>query len=459
MGREIRFRGKEPRTMSLPRSETVSVEVSFRSRVKDFTNAGVTLLTGATAKRGFVTLADQAVCSATNFLTGVIIGRGTSKEEFGLYMLGFTIVLFLMSFQDALITSPYTVHSPKKEGLRLARFSGSTLIHQLSLSVFACVCLMVAVPILAAGIGPAGLGRVAGVLAMAITALLLKDYARRICFAKFWGVPALAVDTTVAILQIGGLLLLASRGVLSANSAYSVMGVVCAAASVGWLFWARRSFSFSFTDVLADLGANWAFGKWLLAAILASTASAQFYPWFLAGFDGLAATANLSVCLGVLYLANPFVMGMENSLSPKIMHAFAHGGLPEMRRVVSKATWLFAVIMGLFCSTMMVFGGMLLPLIYGQKYQGHGLVVGILASGQFVSSMTFPINNGLLAMNRPDAGFKGYLFSVAITFTLGLWLVKTHGYLGAAIGLVAGNITASLYRWVIYQRTTHARME
>ena len=44
--------------------------------------------------KGAATVADQAVASATNFVTSVIIGRACSKDELGFYMLGFTIMLF-----------------------------------------------------------------------------------------------------------------------------------------------------------------------------------------------------------------------------------------------------------------------------------------------------------------------------------------------------------------------------
>ena len=39
-----------------------------------------------TLHQGIVSLADQAVASATNFLTVVIIARACSKEELGLYL-------------------------------------------------------------------------------------------------------------------------------------------------------------------------------------------------------------------------------------------------------------------------------------------------------------------------------------------------------------------------------------
>ena len=58
-------------------------------------------------------LADQGVSSATNFLTGVIIARACSKEELGLYMLGFSLVLFVTDLQTSLISTPYMVYAPR----------------------------------------------------------------------------------------------------------------------------------------------------------------------------------------------------------------------------------------------------------------------------------------------------------------------------------------------------------
>src|ERR1035441_3279976 len=45
---------------------------------------GLVLYPETVLHQGIVSLADQAVASATNFVTGVIIARACSKEEFGL---------------------------------------------------------------------------------------------------------------------------------------------------------------------------------------------------------------------------------------------------------------------------------------------------------------------------------------------------------------------------------------
>lgn len=122
---------------------TGKITVMKRNRIDGWIRTGISLLSRPTTRKGVVTLADQAVASATNFLTGVIIGRACTKEQFGLYMLGFSIVLFVMSLQNSLISTPYMVYSPRLKGNEHIRYTGSTLIHQLGLSGLIIIILVI----------------------------------------------------------------------------------------------------------------------------------------------------------------------------------------------------------------------------------------------------------------------------------------------------------------------------
>ena len=74
------------------------------------------------AARGTITIIDQAVASATNFATSVIIGRACSKDELGFYMLGVYDHAVCDGMQQALILSPYIVFSARRPG---SRFGGT----------------------------------------------------------------------------------------------------------------------------------------------------------------------------------------------------------------------------------------------------------------------------------------------------------------------------------------------
>jgi O-antigen/teichoic acid export membrane protein len=406
----------------------------------------------AIKSKGIITLVDQCVSSAANFLTGVIIGRICTKEEFGLYMLGFTVMVFLMNLQRSFILGAYSVYSPRLEGTEQTLYTGSTLIHQIAFSCLSTIFMVLGAGAVFLGYGPEGLEPIIWTLVWVAAFILLREYARQVSFAHLDMRSALMLDSSVAIIQVGGLLLLAYLGILSPVWAFWVIGLACAVPALSWLILRRRGFTFQRTRAVSDFKGNWSFSKWLVADRLVYLSANQLYPFILVYFYGTAATGVLAACSGVVYLANPLIIGIGNFLGPKNAHAFARGGKNEVRRVVVKDTLLFSIAMVPFSIVMLVFGGKILGFMYGAKYADNGLVVGILAVSQCILALTIPTMSGLMAIERPDAGFTGSLLAFCMMLMLGLWLVKLFGPTGVGLGLLAGNLVISTYRWIIFNR-------
>lgn len=403
-------------------------------------------LMGESARKGMVTLADQAVTSATNFLTGVIIGRTLLKEDFGLYMLGFTIVLFSMSIQTSLILAPYTVYSPRLQGLEHRRYTGSALIHQLFLSALAMICLVVGGVLTSLGIGPQGLGSVVWVLAAVMLFILLKDYLRQTFFAQLRLYAAFWLDLSVALMQLGCLLLLVRVGWLTAGHVFWVVGAACAMPTVGYLLIRRHSFQLSLSQAWLSFKQTWPFIKWSVASAITAWLLSQIYPWFLAGFHDNAAVGVLAACWGLVFITNPVLRGLTNLLNPMAAHAFAQGGPKKMNRLIFLFTFLLFLFMVAFCLIIFFKGDWLLLLFYGPKYAGNGHLVFLLAIGYLFTNITIPLCCGLMAAEMPDLVFKSYLVGVISTFLLGIPLVRAHGIIGVAISLIANAVTVALFR-------------
>lgn len=398
------------------------------------------------------TLGDQAVASVTNFATTVIIGRMCMKEELGLYMLGFSILLFATTLQSAIILIPYSVYYPRSKEAERVVYTGSTFAQQLLLSALTVLCLIVATAYVSYASNTKGLASVMLALTVAITFILFREYVRQISFAQLKVKATFFLDTIIAIAQIGGLLVFAYQGRLSASLAYLVSGTACCMAAGGWLITFRRKFKLQPAKITLHIRQHLSFGKWLLAGSIVYILSMQIYPWLLTGFHGTGATGILAACMGTIFLANPFMIGMGNYLGPKISHDFADGGIEKLKNTVIRSTILFAVVMGLFSILMLIFGGQIIAMVYGKQYSGTGAIVGVLALSQLASALTFPLNYGLLAMGRPDVGFKSYLIALLAMLAVGVWLVKAFGPFGASCGLLAGNSVASLFRWMSFRR-------
>ena len=326
---------------------------------------------GTAANQSFLSLADQAAASITNFLTGVIIARASSKEEFGLYMLGFTLILLVTDLQTSLIATPYMVYAPRLKGESARSYAGSALIHQVVFSLFIMMALTVAAFASRFGLGPHGLAPVLWALAAVVAFIMLREFTRRIYFARLKLRSVFALDTCIGITQLSGLLLLAHFRLLSAATAYWLIGTACALGVAYWLWLDRRFFHVRLGQALQDLKQNWSFGKWVFASGLLATASTNLYPWLIAFFHGTAAAGIFAACLGVVSASNPILLGIQNLLGPKIAHAYAAEGAHALRRLVLKMTAILALPMCLLTAALMVWGDSLI---------GHLMAIAILAT-------------------------------------------------------------------------------
>ena len=409
-------------------------------------------LSWETVRTGAATIVDQAIVSGTSFCLSVIIARREPKEELGLYVLGLSIVLFIIGIENSLVTVPYVFRSPRLGGKTNARYAGSTLIHVCGLSLIAIISLVGAAAIARHRGGIPGLGNILWALASVIAFILLREYARRVSFA--WQAPgkALVIDLLAAVIQVGGLLLLFRMDLLSAAAAFGVTGVAFCLAALWWLRSNRRNFEVRYGSVISDLELNWSFGKWIAAGSVVYTARSNLYPWFLATLHGTGATATFAACVGVILFANPFFIAMGNVIGPKAAHNLADGGIVSLRRAVRKTTLLVSVFMAGFTICICVVGARLITLVYGDQYAGGGPIVYVLVVSLLATSISLGVDAALYAMDRPESIFYANCFGMGVTVLFGFWMAKYYGPLGAAWGLLAAAIVTSTSKYISYSR-------
>ncbi|GMW01033.1 MAG: hypothetical protein AMXMBFR84_21700 [Candidatus Hydrogenedentota bacterium] len=408
-------------------------------------------------RRGGLTIIDQMVASGTTFLTGVLIGRICSKEEFGFYMLGFSLFTFLMTLQSALVSTPYTIYLPRTAEPERARFTGSSLIMQLSMSGIAGLVIVLA-GLLLSWVGyEAALSTMLFGLGVSISVLLLRDFVRQICFARLAVGHALCFDLAVACGQIAALAVLGHYNRLSPATAFLALGGVCGVSALGWYCAARTQIQMGLRNAVSDFGRSWQAGKWLFASGLIWSVSMNLYPWLVAGFHGAASAGTWAAALGVVTIINPFMLGIQNFLGPYIMHAFAEGGVERLVQVVQRAAAAYSGSLFLFSAFMFLFGDLVVTGIYGPKYTGNGALVALLSLNLAVNALGFSFSRGLFAMERAAIDFKVNIVALAAMLLCGIWLARAYGPTGAALGQLATNCAASVVRIAAFHQT-HRRL-
>lgn len=405
---------------------------------------------GQQGHRPAVAVVDQLVASTTTFLTGVIVGRGCTQEEFGLFMLGFSIVLVAIDVQTSLISSPYMVFRPRLHGRDERVYLGSTLIHGITLSLAISLLLGVATAVLLLSGGHVPLATATGVLALVISFILFREFARRICFANMQFTSALIIDGGGMAVQLGAMLVLAQHDLLSAAWTFVAIGFAGGITGIQWIVRARREIELRLEEVAGHFKQSWMFGRWITASGVLGTLSSNAYPWILATIQGTAAAGDWAACFGIASIASPALVGAQNFVGPKLSHSFAHGGVTRLRRVVMLLSGSVVLVTLVLTIGFMFFGGKVVALVYGSDYAGNGPVVMLLAVNVGMLAFRFLFSRALFVMEHSRTDFVMNAAGAPILVILGMCLTIFYGIVGAAAGLAAGNFLVAMMKFIAF---------
>ena len=396
------------------------------------------------AHRGVLTLLDQVFVSLTNFSTGILIGRYCSKGELGLYMLGYSIILFAIAFQQMLLSSPYILIWPRLRSEEAARYTNYSYIQQFALGGAVSVCSLVAA--LAFHLGKSKLAPVMMALALAAPLLLFKEMFRRVCFAQLKVRSAVIVDFALGVLQVALLVMLERRHELSASTGLLAVAASCMLLLCGWFLRYRGDLIFSASEMRGALIQNWHLGRWIFGSQILWALSLYSYPWLVSGMHGVDAAGVWAACFGINALGNPLLLGLQNYIEPKISHAFAVGGITQMRNLAWKATGVLGGSMLLFSMAMFVAGNRVAILLYGPKYEGNGLTIFLITLSFAAGAAGFAFSCGFFAADRGSLDVRiSWVFPLSAC-VCGLPLIRLYGPVGAATSLLIGYTIASSLR-------------
>jgi len=409
-------------------------------------------------RQGTISLVDQAISSGLSFLTTVLIGRFCGPGELGTYALGFSLVLMAYIVLNAVVAVPYAVYGNRLHGTPRAEFAGAVLVHNGLLSAAAALALLGGIVVISSGLGPPSLVPVLSVLVVTIPFILLREFARRFCFAHLRAGTALVLDLSVAVLQTGGLLLLVATGRLSAVTANILIGLVSAAAGLVWLTLVRRDFVVRWGQIVPVVRQSWTFGGWVFASgFVSEAASNMLILWLLALIVDERAAGVFAATATIVRLCNPLVIGVGQLLTPWVARAYHDAGVRGAQRVVRKASLFLALEMGLFCVVLFFAGGLIMEVLYGSKYAGYEYLTIIMALSTTAAAVGMGPGAGLWTLERPDVTFKahvlGFIAMCAVALSLP-WSV-----LGAVCSLLAGQVTTCTTQWISFSHLARRKRE
>ncbi|MFI6644906.1 hypothetical protein [Streptomyces sp. NPDC050504] len=398
---------------------------------------------GRTAKRAMAGrlswgLADQAVCSMTNFAVGIYVARSLGLTAFGVFSLAWVTYGVVLSISRGLATDPLVVRfsgvSDASWRGAAARSSGTAL--GVGATVGA-VCLVIGLS-LGGRVGPAF-----AALGVVLPGLLLQDAWRYSFFAAGTGRKACVNDLLGAVALVPALLLAASVG--SVQAFVLAWGAAAAVAAGYGCFQSgirpRPDKARAWLREQRDLGY-----RYLVENVGVSGAS-QLRAYGLGAIVGVSA---VGVVRGAELLLGPFLA---------LLMGLSLVTVPEAARVLRQAPHRLAkfclMLSGGLAAAALLWGVALLlvpdgagELVLGDVWGSASelivpAVLGVAGSGLGIGAAA-----GLRALAAARRSLRAQLFASACYVGGGLGGAAAGGAVGSAWGVAAATLASSAVWWL-----------
>lgn len=395
--------------------------------------------------RGAVlTLADQLVSSASNFIVGVLIARAGGADALGAFGIAFLLWLVVLGINRALVTEPMIVGGSMDSSNAELR---EGLLASLMLGVGGAGLLAVAGIIM----GLAGLNPVAALaLAPWIPSLLVQDYCRSMAFRLQRPSRALVSDVVFAVVQGTATLGLFMLHVGSVSAFLASWGIGASAGALVGL--GQAHIRVTGRGGIAHLRALWPRSRWFLAEFGTAFPSSQGYLLLLpvllgtAEFGMFRAGASLIGPVVVIFLAG------GNAGLPECVRRLRQDGMPGLAAYTPWLTAAVVALTALYCGIVAFLAVPLLRLTYGENFTGAAIITQLVAAYYIIVAIGFGFGVALKAAGQMRQLWAMRAVSAVVSITGLIVLANLFGLTGAGLAAVAPGAVHTVGVTVAYRR-------
>jgi len=385
-------------------------------------------------------LADQAMVSGVNFLTGILLARFLGLEEFGRFTLVWIAVLFVNSIQYAMINSPMMSIGPKQPEAEAPAYFGAVVVQQICFSGVMFVLLFAGVRLSSVVFPEWGVEGLALPLAVAALAFQFQDFLRRYFFTRERPAAAFANDTIRYLGQIAVLVwLLPTYGdtMDSAKVLWVIAITAGSAAACGAFF--VESIEVNAATVRTTATRHWNFSKWLTASALLYWTSGNLFIIAAAALLGTTAVGALKAAQNIMGITHILFQGLENIVPVRTASHLKYGGRKVMFAYLRRVTILGGLATIVVAAVAAAAPAMWLGLIYGKEYQGYGFLLQWYAVAYVLIYLSLPLRSALRALETTQPIFSAYVLMTLFSVFAAYPLVSSLNLTGVMLGLIGVN--------------------
>ena len=386
--------------------------------------------------RGTLAVADQALISGSNFVMGILMGRWLPPESYGAYALGFSIFLFLASFQNALILEPMSVFGPTTYSKNLSGYVGRLVRLHFLLAFFLAALVAAGIGVLHYLTNDRSLASALWGVCIAVPLILFFWLCRRASYLRL--APALAARSASVYCLIVILLLVTAHTFrwLSTLTAFLVQSAAALVASALLLVSFRPQIgSQPGLSNSAIIRQHWHYGRWAVGTVFVYWLSGNGYYLIVAAVLQMRDVAALRALQNLTLPFSQFMAAISLLVLPWASARFAEDSRYQFRQRIRVISFVFVGTGSAYIALLWLFGGRLIGILYAGRYSEFAYLLPLVAAPMVLLAFSQGYSIAIQAMQHPSDIFLGYAAAGLATILSGVPLTRRWGLPGAAGGM------------------------
>ncbi len=393
---------------------------------------------------GFV---DQAVVSLTNFLLAFFLIKNGPKEDFGLYSIGYALILLAIGLNNALITTQMTVNAPQKSIEEQNVYCANLLVGQsIIFALLLITCFMTALLLDVFQVLERNLVLFSIFIGIASAAAAYQDFFRRYFYLKLRPNIVLYLDviqgvTIFAFLLVIKFVFSSIDWPITAIICYAI--AACVAGTIG-LCYAKLHLFAGLRPVWVTVKEAWVNGKWALSGVIITHLQTQSYAYFLAGVAGTARVAEANAARLLLSPLGLLNAGLTVVFLPRLAIMKSNQDYNSMNAVAGYLLLLLVSAVVVYSLAIFCLKDWIIAVFLRKEYANIGFFIFLWAivylfqmvrANVSILLQVFLAFRSLTIANIPSA-----LIVVVSSF----FLIRSFGVTGGLLSLAAGELAFAI---------------
>ncbi len=388
---------------------------------------------------------DQGMLSAVNFLISIILIKTVAKVDYGYYSIAFSILLFLISVQNAIVNTPLAVLLVTKKAGEKKAYAASLCYGQF-LALLPAVCLGLAAIILLRSWGlDSTQASVAAALCIGGVGLLFREFLRAYYFAEEVPLQVLKMDALYAALFLCFIALSYLLLTISVAVILILMGMSGLLSAL--VFSRNRDWQYRQESIRGGYRENWKLGKWALLGVFVTHVQNYSYLYLLGALLGSLAVADVSAARLLLM---PLVFVQEGWGKIAVPHGSRLREQNQIGRFFKEqilVSLVFTIGTAAYVAFLLTFSGVLERFLFTEKYENsldYVLFWGAIVAIRFITQNA---SYGLQVTKNFHTISKTNFVTMLVTVGSAYFLIGAHGIGGGLAALIVGGMLLAGALW------------